>query len=61
MRNRLIRLSAVGLLVLAARLEIQHAIETLFRRLPGLRLGDGEVVYKPQLHLHGLAQLPVAW
>ncbi len=44
-----------------ARLEIQHSIETLFRRLPTLRIGDGEIVYKPQLHLHGLARLPVAW
>lgn len=44
-----------------ARLEIQHAIGTLFRRLPGLRVGEGEIVYKPQLHLHGLSQLPVAW
>ncbi|HPG26445.1 MAG TPA: cytochrome P450, partial [Myxococcota bacterium] len=44
-----------------ARLEIQHSIETLFRRIPGLRLGEGEIVYKPQLHLHGLARLPVAW
>lgn len=44
-----------------ARLEIQQAVATLARRLPGLRLASDELVYKPQLHLHGLATLPVAW
>jgi cytochrome P450 len=44
-----------------ARLEIQHAVGTLVRRLPGLRLVEEELEYKPQLHLHGLARLPVAW
>lgn len=44
-----------------ARLEIQHAIGTLARRLPGLRLTTDEPEYKTQLHLHGLVSLPVAW
>jgi cytochrome P450 len=44
-----------------ARLEIQHAIGTLVRRLPGLRLATDTPEYKPHLHLHGLARLPVAW
>ena len=44
-----------------ARLEIQHAIGTLARRLPGLRLATDEPEYKPNLHLHGLATLPVSW
>jgi cytochrome P450 len=44
-----------------ARLEIQEAIQALARRLPGLRLATDALVYKPQLHLHGLATLPVAW
>ncbi len=44
-----------------ARLEIQHAIGTLTRRLPGLRLATDEPEYKPQLHLHGLVSLPVEW
>lgn len=44
-----------------ARLEIQHAIGTLVRRLPGLRLETEEPEYKTQLHLHGLVSLPVSW
>ena len=44
-----------------ARLEIRHAIGTLAQRLPGLRLATDAVEYKPHLHLHGLATLPVAW
>ncbi|MBJ22762.1 MAG: cytochrome P450 [bacterium] len=44
-----------------ARLEIQHAIGTLVRRLPGLRLETDCPEYRPQLHLHGLARLPVSW
>jgi len=43
-----------------ARLELRHAIGALARRLPGLKL-TGEPVYKGQLHVHGLASLPVAW
>ena len=44
-----------------ARLETQRASGTLVRRLPGLRLATEVLEYKPQLHLHGLATLPVAW
>lgn len=44
-----------------ARLEIQHAVSSLIRRLPGLRLVDEPIEYKPQLHLHGLARLRVEW
>lgn len=44
-----------------ARLEIQHAVSTLIRRLPGLRLEGEPIEYKPQLHLHGLARLRVEW
>ena len=44
-----------------ARLEIQHAIGTLVRRLPGLRLATDTPEYKTHLHLHGLATLPVTW
>ncbi len=44
-----------------ARLEIQHAMLALVTRLPGLKLETDEPVYKEQLHLHGLASLPVSW
>ena len=44
-----------------ARLEIERAVETLIRRLPGLSLVDEPIAYKPQLHLHGLAKLRVTW
>jgi hypothetical protein len=44
-----------------ARLEIQHAVGTLVRRLPGMELACEEPPYKPQLHLHGLIELPVRW
>jgi cytochrome P450 len=44
-----------------ARLEIEQAMSTLARRLPGLRLETDEPEYKTQLHLHGLASLPVSW
>lgn len=44
-----------------ARLEIEEAVGALVRRLPGLRLVDQPIAYKPQLHLHGLARLRVAW
>jgi len=33
----------------------------LVRRLPGPRLATDRFVYEPQLHLRGLATLPVAW
>jgi cytochrome P450 len=44
-----------------ARLEIELAVGTLVRRLPGLRLVEDVLEYKPQLHLHGLERLHVAW
>ena len=44
-----------------ARLEIQLAMGALARRFPGLRLETSEPEYKTQLHLHGLASLPVSW
>ena len=44
-----------------ARLEIQHAVGTIVRRLPGMELACDELEYKPQLHLHGLKRLPVRW
>ncbi|MEZ4280787.1 MAG: cytochrome P450 [Myxococcota bacterium] len=44
-----------------ARLEIQCAISALLARLPGLRLPDQPIEYKPQLHLHGLARLQIEW
>lgn len=44
-----------------ARLEIEIAMGALARRLPALRLETDAPVYKPQLHLHGLASLPVSW
>jgi len=43
-----------------ARLELRHAFRALSQRIPGLRL-TGDPVYKPQLHVHGLHSLPVAW
>ena len=43
-----------------ARLELRHAFSALATQLPGLRLA-GEPAYKGQLHVHGLASLPVAW
>jgi cytochrome P450 len=43
-----------------ARLELRHAFGAIGQRLPGLKLA-GEPVYKGQLHVHGLASLPVRW
>jgi cytochrome P450 len=44
-----------------ARLEIQEAIGGLVRRLPGLHVDPDAAVYRPSLHLHGLASIPVEW
>jgi cytochrome P450 len=44
-----------------ARLEIQEAIGALVQRLPGMRVDPEKVVYRPNLHLHGLERLPVTW
>ena len=46
---------------LAGRMEISHAVLALVQRLPGLHLASDELVYKDQLHLHGLERLPVDW
>jgi cytochrome P450 len=46
-----------------ARLEAEIALETLFRRLPGLRLGvaAGELRWRPVPLFRSLVALPVAW
>ncbi|WP_075215655.1 cytochrome P450 [Mongoliimonas terrestris] len=43
-----------------ARLELQVALPTLFRRLPGLRLA-APPVYADRYHFHGLERLDVSW
>ncbi|MFF2043433.1 cytochrome P450 [Kitasatospora sp. NPDC058170] len=46
-----------------ARAELQIALATLFRRLPGLRLAvpESELVYRPDAIISGVEALPVAW
>ncbi|MEV7776903.1 cytochrome P450 [Kitasatospora sp. NPDC088351] len=46
-----------------ARLELQVAIETVLRRLPGLRLAvpEDELRWKADAMVNGLQALPVAW
>ncbi|MFI6447141.1 cytochrome P450 [Kitasatospora sp. NPDC050543] len=46
-----------------ARAELQIALETLFRRLPGLRLAvpEEELVYRADTIVYGMESLPVAW
>ncbi|QMU77696.1 cytochrome P450 [Streptacidiphilus sp. PB12-B1b] len=46
-----------------ARLELQIALETLFRRLPGLRLAVPfeEVRFRHDNVVYGVEELPVAW
>lgn len=43
-----------------ARIELQVALSTLFRRLPGLRL-EGRPRYNNVYHFHGLERLDVSW
>ncbi len=43
-----------------ARIELQVALATLFRRLPGVRLA-AEPRYNNVYHFHGLERLDVAW
>jgi cytochrome P450 len=46
-----------------ARAELQIALETLFRRLPGLRLAVPfeAVEYRTEMLIYGVRELPVAW
>jgi cytochrome P450 len=46
-----------------ARLELQVMLETLFRRLPGLRLAVPfeDLRYRERALIHGLLELPVTW
>lgn len=44
-----------------ARLEIQEAIGALVSRLPNMKVDLDKVVYRPNLHLHGLEAMPVKW
>ncbi|WP_406196368.1 cytochrome P450 [Kitasatospora sp. NBC_01560] len=43
-----------------ARAELQIALETLFRRLPGLRL-SGEREFRTDSFIYGMRSLPVSW
>ncbi|WP_405021296.1 cytochrome P450 [Kitasatospora sp. NBC_00070] len=43
-----------------ARAELQIALETLFRRLPGLRL-TGEREFRTDSFIYGMRSLPVTW
>ncbi|MFC1436090.1 cytochrome P450 [Streptacidiphilus sp. N1-3] len=46
-----------------ARLELQIALETLLRRLPGLRLAVPfeEIEFRPDMAVYGVKALPVTW
>ncbi|MBN6033630.1 cytochrome P450 [Amycolatopsis sp. 195334CR] len=44
-----------------ARMELQVALETLLRRLPGLRFADSDVEWKDGLATRGPIVLPVDW
>jgi cytochrome P450 len=46
-----------------ARMELQIALATLLRRLPGLRLGAGvdELAWKSGMLVRGLLTLPTEW
>ncbi|MEY9968053.1 cytochrome P450 [Streptacidiphilus sp. MAP12-16] len=46
-----------------ARLELQIALETLLRRLPGLRLAVpfGQIRFRPNAVVYGVETLPIAW
>ena len=46
-----------------ARLEAEIALETLFRRLPSLRLAisEDDLYWRPIPIFRSLAELPVAW
>ncbi len=46
-----------------ARAELQIALATLFRRLPGLRLAvpEEELDFRTEALIYGLGSLPVGW
>jgi cytochrome P450 len=44
-----------------ARLEARVVLETVLRRLPGLRLAGAEPCWKPMIFLRGLESLPLRW
>jgi cytochrome P450 len=46
-----------------ARIEVQVALETLFRRLPGLRLAVpfDSLEFRHQMAVYGVFELPVSW
>jgi cytochrome P450 len=46
-----------------ARMELQIVFDTLFRRVPGLRLAvpAGELPFKDDANVYGLYELPVTW
>jgi cytochrome P450 len=44
-----------------ARLEVPIALNTLLRRLPGLRLTGASLEFKPDVTVRGLKALPVAF
>lgn len=46
-----------------ARVELQIALETMFRRLPGLRLAvaEDELAYTAEKIVYGVESLPVTW
>lgn len=46
-----------------ARLELQIVLDTLFRRIPGIRCAVpvGELPFKNDVDIYGLHELPVAW
>ena len=44
-----------------ARIEGQVALEALMRRMPGLKLGDRDLVWRTNLGLRGLVSLPVTF
>ncbi|KAA9151764.1 cytochrome P450 [Amycolatopsis acidicola] len=46
-----------------ARMELQIVFDTLFKRIPGLRLAKpvGELPFKDDANIYGLYELPVTW
>jgi hypothetical protein len=44
-----------------ARIELETALETLFRRLPNLRIQTDGLQWKPTFTVRGLESLPAAW